>query len=59
MIMPNDRVVTEFFITSNGFCQSQPGHWLLIDVNQARYEIMDVGALDRKSQRLTSRYLYL
>ena len=36
-----------------------PGHWLLIDVNQARYEIPDVEALDPRSQKLVSRYLYL
>jgi hypothetical protein len=36
-----------------------PGRWLLIDVNQARYEIPDIEALDRASQKLVSRHLYL
>ncbi len=36
-----------------------PNHWLLIDVNQARYEIADLTALDVRSQRLVIRYLYL
>jgi hypothetical protein len=36
-----------------------PEHWLLIDVNQARYEIPDVSALDAHSQKLVRRFLYL
>ena len=36
-----------------------PGHWLLIDVNEARYEIPDVAALDVHSQKLVQRFLYL
>jgi hypothetical protein len=36
-----------------------PGRWLLIDVNQARFEIRQLDALDDKSQRLIRRYLYL
>jgi hypothetical protein len=36
-----------------------PEHWLLIDVNQARYEIPCVNALDPHSQRLVRRFLYL
>lgn len=36
-----------------------PGHWLLIDVNEARYEIPDVAALDGPSQKLVQRFLYL
>jgi hypothetical protein len=36
-----------------------PGRWLLIDVNQARYEIPDIGALDRQSQRLVENVLSL
>jgi hypothetical protein len=35
------------------------GRWLLIDVNQARFEIRQLDALDDKSQRLIRRYLYL
>lgn len=36
-----------------------PGHWLLIDVNDARYEIRDINTLDRQSQKLVRRFLYL
>jgi hypothetical protein len=36
-----------------------PGHWLLIDVNEARYEIADVNRLDRASQQWVRRFLYL
>ncbi|MBN2394687.1 MAG: DUF1854 domain-containing protein [Anaerolineae bacterium] len=36
-----------------------PGHWLLIDVNEARYEILDVAALDARSQKLVQQFLYL
>ena len=36
-----------------------PGHLLLIDVNEARYEIPDVSALDRHSLRLVKRFLFL
>ena len=36
-----------------------PGHWLLIDVNEARYEIPNVAALDAHSQKLVQRFLYL
>jgi hypothetical protein len=36
-----------------------PGHWLLIDVNEARYEILDVAALDGHSQKLIQQFLYL
>ncbi len=36
-----------------------PGHWLLIDVNDARYEIADVDRLDRASQRWVKQFLYL
>ena len=34
-----------------------PGHWLLIDVNQARYEIPDLDQLDQDSQKLVKRFL--
>lgn len=36
-----------------------PNHWLIIDVNQARYEIPDISKLDGHSQRLVRRYLCL
>jgi hypothetical protein len=34
-----------------------PGHWLFIDINESRYEIPDVTALDARSQRLVQQYL--
>jgi hypothetical protein len=34
-----------------------PGHWLLIDVNDARHEITNYRDLDSRSQKLLSRYL--
>ena len=37
--------------------QIEPGHWLLIDVNDARHEITDFDALDHRSQQLLQRYL--
>jgi hypothetical protein len=39
--------------------QVAPRRWLLIDVNQARYEIRDHEALDAASRRLLERYLLL
>jgi hypothetical protein len=36
-----------------------PGHWLLIDINEARYEILDFNALDAHSQKLVTEFLYL
>ncbi len=36
-----------------------PGHWLLIDVNEARYEIPAVAALEAHSQKLVRQFLYL
>ena len=36
-----------------------PTRWLLIDINQARYEIRDLDALDERSQRLIERELRL
>ncbi len=34
-----------------------PMHWLIIDVNDARHEIPDVGQLDTRSQRLLEEFL--
>jgi hypothetical protein len=39
--------------------QVGPGRWLIIDINQTRYEIRDYETLDQKSQDLLSRYLLL
>lgn len=37
--------------------QISEGHWLLIDVNDARHEITDFTQLDSRSQKLLARYL--
>lgn len=39
--------------------QVGPGHFLLIDVNQARHEIMDIESLDSRSQRLLQLHFSL
>jgi len=36
-----------------------PGRWLLIDVNQARYEIPEIAALDRQSRKMAEGVLSL
>jgi hypothetical protein len=36
-----------------------PGRWLLIDVNQARYEIPEIAALDRQSRKMVEGVLSL
>lgn len=35
------------------------GRWLLIDINQTRYEVREFHVLDKQSQDLISRYLLL
>jgi hypothetical protein len=37
----------------------KPGNWLLVDVDEARYEIPDVETMDRKSQKLIRKHLYM
>ena len=37
--------------------QIKAGHWLIIDVNEARHEITDLEALDQRSQKLLQQYL--
>jgi hypothetical protein len=37
--------------------QVSPMHWLIIDVNDARHEIPNVGVLDTRSQRLLEEFL--
>ena len=37
--------------------QIEAGHWLLIDINEARHEITDVEILDNGSQKLLQRFL--
>jgi hypothetical protein len=39
--------------------QVSPGRWLVIDINQTRYEVRDFEALDEYSQDLLRRYLLL
>jgi len=36
-----------------------PTRWILIDINQARYEIRDLDAMDERSRRLVERELRL
>lgn len=36
-----------------------PDHWLLIDVDQGRWEIEDLSALDGRSRKLIRRTLYI
>lgn len=37
----------------------KPGNWLLVDVEEARYEIPNVETMDRKSQKLIRQHLYM
>ena len=39
--------------------QISPNRWLLIDINQARYEVNDDGLLDERSRSLIIRHLLL
>jgi hypothetical protein len=39
--------------------QVSPGRWLVIDINQTRYEVRDFSALDEHSQELLQRFLLL
>jgi hypothetical protein len=39
--------------------QVGPGRWLIIDINQTRYEIHNFEQLDELSQDLIERYLLL
>jgi hypothetical protein len=57
-----DKGPKEFVMRNNVIRYAReisPRHWLLIDVNEARYEIPDIDALDHPSQKLIRRYLYL
>lgn len=57
-----DKGAKEFVMRNNVIRHARevsPGHWLLIDVNQARYEIPDIETMDPTSQKLVRRYLYL
>ena len=39
--------------------QVGPGRWLIIDINQTRYEVRDYEKLDEKSQELLNKFLLL
>jgi len=57
-----DKGAKQFVMSNNIVRKTReigPEHWLLIDVNQARYEIADVQALDRPSKKLIKQFLYL
>ncbi len=57
-----DRGLKEFILRDNVVSSTRqvaPNRWLLIDINQARYEIHDLERLDLNSQTLIKRYLLL
>ena len=57
-----DRGDKEFIMRDNVISstrQISPTRWLLIDINQARYEINDDGNLDPRSRALMIRHLLL
>jgi len=57
-----DRGEKEFILRDNIVSSARqigPTRWLLIDINQARYEIHDDGTLDKRSQKLMAKYLLL
>ena len=57
-----DRGEKEFIVRDNIVSTSRqisPTRWLLIDINQARYELNDDEALDKRSRTLMTRYLLL
>ena len=57
-----DRGIKEFVLRDNivsSTRQVAPRRWLLIDINQARYEIHDLERLEKHSQDMIKRYLLL
>jgi hypothetical protein len=57
-----DRGEKEFILRDNIVSSARqigPNRWLLIDINQARYEINDDCTLDKHSQKLMAKYLLL
>jgi len=54
---PKDFIMRDSIISSSR--QVSPGRWLLIDINQTRYEVADIQSLDPQSQNLLKRYLLL
>jgi len=58
----SDKGPLEFVMRDNVIHYVRPvgrDHYMLIDVNRARYEIMDLSALDKRDQKLVRRYLSL
>jgi hypothetical protein len=61
-IVLTDRGDKEFTMRDNVISttrQISPTRWLLIDINQARYEIDDDGTLDERSRALMIKHLLL
>lgn len=61
-MVDTDRGEKEFTMRDsiiNSVRQISAGRWLLIDINQTRYEIHDFDGLDAHSQILLRRYLLL
>jgi len=57
-----DRGAKEFIMRDSIISSTRrmsPTHWLLIDINQTRYEIRDLEALDHRSQEMVKKYLLL
>jgi hypothetical protein len=57
-----DRGEKELIVRDNVVSSARqigPTRWLLIDINQARYEINDDDSLDKHSRMLMTRYLLL
>jgi len=54
---PKDFIMRDSVISSTR--RVSEGRWLIIDINQTRYEIRDFQSLDKQSQNLLSRYLLL
>ncbi len=57
-----DRGFKEFIMRDNVISstrQISPNRWLLIDINQARYEFSDDNSLDERSRRLMIKHLLL
>jgi hypothetical protein len=54
---PRDFIMRDSIISSTR--RVSDGRWLLIDINQTRYEVRDFQILDKQSQDLLSRYLLL
>ncbi|MHB0858347.1 MAG: DUF1854 domain-containing protein [Anaerolineae bacterium] len=54
---PKDFIMRDSIVTY--VREVAPNHLLIIDMNQARYEITDTTVLDSRSKKLMRRFLYL